>query len=179
MPPKALRNLLKIAGDYYPNAANYNQAHFWSNTMALCRTACRVGPTRHGNVFVNVGHGATGWAASVGSARLLSDLVAARTRNPGRRLAAARGAGLRLAPPAPRRPGAHDFFINFSPALAVIHLKSHALPPCAGEPCTCRRPQHAMPVIQGTAITIMSALHSVAEIRHVEQQALSALPPTP
>jgi D-amino-acid dehydrogenase len=76
LPPKALRNLLKIAGDYYPNAANYNQAHFWSNTMALLPHGLPVvGPTRHGNVFVNVGHGATGWAASVGSARLLADLV--------------------------------------------------------------------------------------------------------
>jgi D-amino-acid dehydrogenase len=74
-----LRNLLKIAGDYYPNAANYNQAHFWSNTMALLPHGLPVvGPTRHGNVFVNVGHGA-GWAASVGSARLLSDLVSGRT----------------------------------------------------------------------------------------------------
>ncbi len=76
IPPKALRNLLKIAGDYYPNAANYNQAHFWSNTMALLPHGLPLfGPTRHGNIFVNVGHGATGWAASVGSARLLSDLV--------------------------------------------------------------------------------------------------------
>lgn len=76
LPPKALRNLLKIAGDYYPNAANYNQAHFWSNTIALLPHGLPVvGPTRHGNVFVNVGHGATGWAASVGSARLLADMV--------------------------------------------------------------------------------------------------------
>lgn len=77
LPPKALRNLLKIAGDYYPNAANYNQAHFWSNTMAMLPHGLPLlGPTRNGNVFVNVGHGATGWAATVGSARLLSDLVA-------------------------------------------------------------------------------------------------------
>ncbi|WP_443114430.1 FAD-dependent oxidoreductase [Herbaspirillum seropedicae] len=77
LPPKALRNLLKIAGDYYPNAANYNQAHFWSNSIAMMPTGLPVvGPTRQGNVFVNVGHGVTGWAASVGSARLLSDMMA-------------------------------------------------------------------------------------------------------
>lgn len=77
LPPKALHNLLKIAGDYYPNAANYNQAHFWSNSVALLPTGLPLfGPTRQGNIFVNVGHGVTGWAASVGSARLLSDMVA-------------------------------------------------------------------------------------------------------
>ncbi|MFX6006769.1 hypothetical protein ABTF07_19545, partial [Acinetobacter baumannii] len=54
LPPKALRTLLKIAGDYYPTAANYNQAHFWSNTMALLPHGLPVvGPTRQGNVFVN------------------------------------------------------------------------------------------------------------------------------
>ncbi|KAF1048137.1 MAG: D-amino acid dehydrogenase 1 [Herbaspirillum frisingense] len=77
IPPKALRNLLKIAGDYYPNAANYNQAHFWSNTISMLPSGMPLfGPTRHGNVFVNVGHGVTGWAAAVGSARVLADMIA-------------------------------------------------------------------------------------------------------
>ncbi|WP_050466828.1 FAD-dependent oxidoreductase [Herbaspirillum chlorophenolicum] len=77
IPPKALRNLLKIAGDYYPNAANYNQAHFWSSTIPILPNGMPLfGPTRHGNVFVNVGHGVTGWAAAVGSARVLADMVA-------------------------------------------------------------------------------------------------------
>jgi D-amino-acid dehydrogenase len=77
IPPKALHNLLKIAGDYYPNAANYNQAHFWSNTIPILPSGLPLfGPTRHGNVFVNVGHGTTGWAAAVGSARVLADLIA-------------------------------------------------------------------------------------------------------
>lgn len=77
IPPKALRNLLKIAGDYYPNAANYNQAHFWSNTIPLLPSGLPLfGPTRHGNVFINVGHGATGWAAAVAAARVLADLIA-------------------------------------------------------------------------------------------------------
>ncbi|OWY30732.1 FAD-dependent oxidoreductase [Herbaspirillum robiniae] len=77
IPPKALRNLLKIAGDYYPNAANYNQAHFWANTIPVLPSGLPLfGPTRHGNVFVNVGHGVTGWAAAVASARVLADMVA-------------------------------------------------------------------------------------------------------
>ncbi|WP_408158404.1 FAD-dependent oxidoreductase [Herbaspirillum lusitanum] len=76
-PPKALRNLLKIAGDYYPNAANYNQAHFWSNSMALTPSGMPLlGPTLQGNVYVNVGHGASGWAASVGSSALVAEMLA-------------------------------------------------------------------------------------------------------
>jgi D-amino-acid dehydrogenase len=77
IPAKALRNLLKIAGDYYPNAANYNQAHFWANTIPILPSGLPVfGPTRHGNVFVNTGHGVTGWAATVASARILADMMA-------------------------------------------------------------------------------------------------------
>ncbi|EJM98661.1 glycine/D-amino acid oxidase, deaminating [Herbaspirillum sp. YR522] len=80
LPPKALRNLLKIAGDYYPNAANYNQAHFWSNTVGLLPGGMPLfGPTRFGNVFVNLGHGVTGWASAVGSSRILADLISGET----------------------------------------------------------------------------------------------------
>lgn len=77
LPPKALANLLKIAGEYYPNAANYNQAHFWSNTMALLPSGLPMfGPTLHNNVFVNIGHGPAGWASAVASSKVLADLMA-------------------------------------------------------------------------------------------------------
>ncbi|WP_238534031.1 FAD-dependent oxidoreductase, partial [Herbaspirillum lusitanum] len=33
--PKAIASLLKVANDYYPNAANFNTANFWSSTFAL------------------------------------------------------------------------------------------------------------------------------------------------
>jgi D-amino-acid dehydrogenase len=76
---KAISSLLKVANDYYPNAANFNTASFWSSTFALQPNGMPLtGATTHGNIFVNTGHGAHGWAAAVGSAKLLADAMAGR-----------------------------------------------------------------------------------------------------
>ncbi len=76
---KAINSLLKVANEYYPNAANFNTANFWSNTFALQPNGMPlVGATTHGNIFINTGHGAHGWAAAVGSAKLLADAIAGR-----------------------------------------------------------------------------------------------------
>lgn len=76
---KAINSLLKVANDYYPNAANFNTANFWSSTFALQPNGMPlVGGTTHGNIFINTGHGAHGWSAAVGSAKLLADAMAGR-----------------------------------------------------------------------------------------------------
>lgn len=78
-PAKAIASLLKIANDYYPNAANFNTAQFWSNTFALQPTGMPlVGGTPHANVFINAGYGAHGWSAAVGASMLLADAMANR-----------------------------------------------------------------------------------------------------
>lgn len=76
---KAISSLLKVANDYYPNAANFNTANFWASTFALQPNGMPlVGGTTHGNIFVNTGHGAHGWSAAVGSAKLLADAMGGR-----------------------------------------------------------------------------------------------------
>lgn len=78
-PARAIGGLLKIANDYYPDAANFNTASFWSNTFALQPNGMPlVGTTVHNNIFVNTGYGAHGWPAAVGAARLLADVMAER-----------------------------------------------------------------------------------------------------
>lgn len=75
--PKAINSLLKVANDYYPNAANFNTANFWSSTFALQPNGMPlVGAIPQGKIFVNTGHGAHGWAAAVGCAKLLADTIA-------------------------------------------------------------------------------------------------------
>jgi len=76
---KAINSLLKVANDYYPNAANFNTASFWSSTFALQPNGMPLtGATTHGNIFINTGHGPHGWSGAVGSARLLADAMAGR-----------------------------------------------------------------------------------------------------
>ena len=77
----ALNTLLKVASDWFPDACNYNTASFWSgSSLMLPDGAPLIGTTPVRNVFVNIGHGSTGWAMAAGSSKVLADIVS--DRNP-------------------------------------------------------------------------------------------------
>lgn len=77
----ALNTLLKVASDWFPDACNYNTASFWSgSSLMLPDGAPLIGATPVRNVFVNIGHGSTGWAMAAGSGKVLADIVS--DRNP-------------------------------------------------------------------------------------------------
>jgi len=71
--------LVKVADDWFPNAANYRTASFWCGPIAtLPEGVPLVGATSHNNVFVNAGHGAGAWALAAGSGKVVADLVSGR-----------------------------------------------------------------------------------------------------
>lgn len=72
----ALRTLVKVGDDWFPNAANYHTANYWCGLRpTLPDETPLLGPTTVDNVFVNIGHGSAGWAMAAGSGKILSDLV--------------------------------------------------------------------------------------------------------
>jgi D-amino-acid dehydrogenase len=72
----ALRTLVKVGDDWFPNAANYHNATYWCGLRpTLPDAAPLLGPTNVRNVFINIGHGSAGWAMAAGSGKILSDLV--------------------------------------------------------------------------------------------------------
>jgi D-amino-acid dehydrogenase len=76
---KAIDTLVKVADDWFPNAANYRTATFWCGpTSMLPEGVPLVGATAHNNVFVNAGHGAGAWALAAGSGKVVADLVSGR-----------------------------------------------------------------------------------------------------
>ena len=76
MQAAALRTLLAVADDWFPDACNYNTANFWSgNSLMLPDGPPMIGETTRKNVFVNIGHGASGWAMAAGAGKLASALV--------------------------------------------------------------------------------------------------------
>lgn len=77
--PQAMKTLLKIADDWYPDAANYNQASFWSGNVAMLPDGPPlIGPTPAPNVFLHIDGSSDGWAATVGAAAALADQIAGR-----------------------------------------------------------------------------------------------------
>ena len=76
---RAFATLLKVARDWFPGAANYQTASWWVGARPMLPDGPPVlGPTRHPRIFVNLGHGSTGWTMAVGSGRVVADVVIQR-----------------------------------------------------------------------------------------------------
>lgn len=72
----ALHTLIKVGNDWFPNAANYNSANFWCGTRPMLPDgAPLLGATPVRNVFINIGHGSSGWAMAAGSGKAVADIV--------------------------------------------------------------------------------------------------------
>lgn len=72
----ALRTLAKVGDDWFPDAANYRNATFWSGLRAtLPDEIPLVGPTPVRNLYLNIGHGNAGWTMAAGCGKLLADMI--------------------------------------------------------------------------------------------------------
>jgi D-amino-acid dehydrogenase len=73
---KAIDTLVKVADDWFPNAANYRTATFWCGPTAMLPEGVPLlGATQYPNVFVNAGHGASSWALAAGSGKVVADII--------------------------------------------------------------------------------------------------------
>jgi D-amino-acid dehydrogenase len=76
----ALSTLLKVATDWFPGAASYRKAQFWVGARPMLPDGPPVlGPSPIPNLFLNTGHGSTGWVMACGSGKVLADVIAGRT----------------------------------------------------------------------------------------------------
>jgi D-amino-acid dehydrogenase len=75
----ALRTLLKVAHDWFPYATSFRQGKFWIGARPMLPDGPPVlGRTPIGNLYLNTGHGSSGWVMAMGSARIVADVIAAR-----------------------------------------------------------------------------------------------------
>jgi len=75
----ALATLIKVARDWFPGAANYHAATWWVGARPMLPDGPPVlGTTAHRGVFVNLGHGSTGWTMAAGSGRVVADVIMGR-----------------------------------------------------------------------------------------------------
>jgi D-amino-acid dehydrogenase len=72
----AMRTLIKVGNDWFPDATNYNTASFWAGTRPMLPDGPPIlGATPVRNLYVNIGHGTTGWAMAAGSGKVVADIV--------------------------------------------------------------------------------------------------------
>ncbi len=76
--PAALHTLLKVARDWFPAAGNYQEATLWAGARPMLPDGPPlIGATRVPGLFLNLGHGSTGWAMACGSGKIAADQIAA------------------------------------------------------------------------------------------------------
>jgi D-amino-acid dehydrogenase len=80
MNPDALQTLYKVLHDWFPGAATLQAGvQQWKGARPMLPDGPPViGPSGVPGVWLNLGHGSSGWALSCGSARVLADLVNGR-----------------------------------------------------------------------------------------------------
>ncbi len=77
--PAALDTLYKVLHDWFPGVAQLNRAQRWKGARPMLPDGPPVlGASGAPGVWLNLGHGSSGWALACGSARALADLIADR-----------------------------------------------------------------------------------------------------
>jgi D-amino-acid dehydrogenase len=76
----AIQTLYKVLSDWFPAAADTkNQVQVWKGARPMLPDGPpRIGESGVQGVWLNLGHGSSGWALSCGSARLLADKIAGK-----------------------------------------------------------------------------------------------------
>lgn len=77
--PGAIATLHKVLNDWFPGAALMSQAQQWKGARPMLPDGRPVlGASGIEGVWLNLGHGSSGWALGCGSARMLADAIEGR-----------------------------------------------------------------------------------------------------
>ena len=75
-----LRTLYRVLDDWFPGAVHLQQAQVWKGARPMLPDGPPVlGASGLPGVWLNLGHGASGWALSCGSAKVLSEVISGRS----------------------------------------------------------------------------------------------------
>ena len=77
--PAALETLYKVLDDWFPGVAQVGQVQVWKGARPMLPDGPPVlGASGAPGVWLNLGHGSSGWALACGSARVVADAVGGR-----------------------------------------------------------------------------------------------------
>jgi D-amino-acid dehydrogenase len=77
--PAALRTLIKVGRDWFPDAVRWQDAQCWVGARPMTPDGpALLGATPISGLFLNMGHGSTGWAMACGAGKVVADVVAGR-----------------------------------------------------------------------------------------------------
>jgi D-amino-acid dehydrogenase len=75
----AIATLYKVLDDWFPGAGHLARPQLWKGARPMLPDGPPlIGASGQPGVWLNLGHGSSGWALSCGSARLIADLIGGR-----------------------------------------------------------------------------------------------------
>jgi len=75
--PAAIATLYRVLADWFPGAALLGQAQHWKGARPMLPDGPPVlGASGVEGIWLNIGHGSSGWALACGSARIVADAIA-------------------------------------------------------------------------------------------------------
>ena len=78
--PSAIATLYKVLDDWFPGCAQQAKVQAWKGARPMLPDGPPVvGASGKDGIWLNLGHGSSGWALSCGSARLIADQIAGRS----------------------------------------------------------------------------------------------------
>lgn len=79
LPQKHRQTLERVVRDLFPNGGDLTQSTYWGGLRPMTPDSTPIiGNTRFANLYLNTGHGTLGWTMSMGSGRIIADLVGGR-----------------------------------------------------------------------------------------------------
>ena len=80
LPPKHRETLELVVHDLFPNGGDLSQGIYWSGLRPMTPDSTPIlGGTSFSNLYINTGHGTLGWTMSLGSGKIVADLVDGKT----------------------------------------------------------------------------------------------------
>ena len=74
-----IATLHRVLQDWFPSAARHSQAQTWKGARPMLPDGPpAIGATGVPGIWLNTGHGSSGWALACGSARMVADAIAGR-----------------------------------------------------------------------------------------------------
>ncbi|ASJ76347.1 D-amino acid dehydrogenase [Granulosicoccus antarcticus] len=79
MPEAVLRGINERVKALFPDAADYDDVQWWHGFRPMTADGpSQVSRSRYENLYLNIGHGSSGWTQACGTGKMMADLIADR-----------------------------------------------------------------------------------------------------
>ena len=74
--PARINALIDVTKNIFPDCGDFDKAQHWAGLRPMTPDCLPIlGTTSYDNLYINTGHGSTGWTYACGSGQVLTDII--------------------------------------------------------------------------------------------------------